>query len=85
MEQKIKQKMQEKIKNKAVFTGTNSVVRAAKKGELEFIVYSSNFTGDKLGEISKLGVPIYEYDGDSESLSIACSKSFNVSVIGIKK
>ena len=81
MEQKIK----EKIKNNAVFVGKNSVIRAAKKKELEFIVYASNASSDMVKEISNLGVEVYKYEGDSEALSIACSKSFNISVIGAKK
>lgn len=85
MEQKIKQKLQEKIKNKAFTVGLNSTIRTAKKGELEFIVYASNVSEEMLNEISKFDVPAYNYESDSEALSIACSKSFNISVLGIKK
>ncbi|MCL5101043.1 MAG: ribosomal L7Ae/L30e/S12e/Gadd45 family protein [Candidatus Parvarchaeota archaeon] len=85
MEQKIKQKLQEKIKNKAISIGLNSTVRDAKKGELDSVVYASNLSEDMLNTISKLGVPIYSYEGDSEALSIACSKSFNISILGLKK
>lgn len=85
MEQKVKQKIQEKIKNKAVTVGKNSTLRAAKNKELESIVYASNVGGDMLEELSKLGVTLYQYEGDSEALSIACSKSFNISVLGLKK
>jgi ribosomal protein L30E len=85
MEQKIKERLKEKIKNNAVSVGKNSTVRAAEKKELEFIVYASNASPNLIKDVSNLGVEIYKYEGDSEALSIACSKSFNISVIGAKK
>ena len=85
MDQKIKKKMQEKLKSSKAFIGLNSTVRAAGTGELDFIVYASNVSEEMLVEISKLGVEKYEYDGDSEALSIACGKSFNVTVLGLQK
>ncbi len=77
--------MQEKIKSDSVLLGMNSTLRAAKKEELDMIVYASNLSEDMSNELSKLKVPTYKYDGDSEALAIACGKSFNVSVLGIKK
>lgn len=85
MEQQIKQTMKERIKNKAISVGMNATLRAAKKDELEFIVYASNLSEEMLKELSDLRIDLYKYDGDSEALSIACSKSFNISVLGVKK
>lgn len=85
MEEKIRKKMQEKIKNKAVYIGLNSVVRATKNGEIEFVIYASNVSDSIKNKLSEAGVQLYEYDGDNEALSIACGKSFNISVLGIKK
>ncbi len=85
MEENIKKKMQEKIKNKAVYIGLNSTVRAAKNGELEFIVYAVNSEEKIKDKLSGCGVQLYEYNGDNEALSIACGKSFNISVLGVKK
>ncbi len=85
MDQKIKKTMQEKIKSNKVFIGLNSTVRAAGTGKLDFVVYASNISEDMLDEISKLGTERFEYDGDSEALSIACGKSFNVTVLGMQK
>ncbi len=85
MEAKIKEKLKEKIKSKAISIGINSTIRAAKKDELDFIVYSSNTSEDMLKAISDLKIKTFEYEGDSEALSIACGKSFNISVLGIKK
>ncbi|MCL4399259.1 hypothetical protein M1293_02000 [Candidatus Parvarchaeota archaeon] len=85
MEEKIAKKMAEKINNKEVFIGMNSTVRAYKNGQLDFIVYSKNISENMLSRLEKLGAPLHKYDGDSESMSIACGKKFNVAVIGIKK
>ncbi len=85
MEAKIKEKLKERIKSKAISIGINSTIRAAKKDELDFIVYASNISEDMLRSISELKIKTVEYEGDSEVLSIACSKSFNISVLGIKK
>ncbi len=85
MEEKIRKKMQEKIKSKAVCIGLNSAIRAAKSGEVEFIIYAANVSGSIKNKLSESGVELFEYDGDNEALSIACGKSFNISVLGIKK
>jgi ribosomal protein L30E len=85
MEEKIKKKLVEKIKSKHVLIGYNSTVRASKNGELEFVVYASNINPGIRSKLENIDVPKYEYDGDSEALSIACGKSFNIAVLGVKK
>lgn len=52
MEEKIRKKMQEKIKNKAVYIGLNSVVRATKNGEIEFVIYASNVSDSIKNKLS---------------------------------
>lgn len=85
MEAKVKTKMLEKIKSKEVCVGMNSTLRACKKGDILFIVYADNISDEMLGMLNKLELEKYPYEGDSEALAIACSKSFNISVLGVKK
>lgn len=85
MEKEIAKKMQEKIKSDAVFVGLNSTLRAYKDGKLSFIVYASNASTDILDRLNGLDVEKHGYEGDSDALSIACGKSFSVTVLGIKK
>ncbi len=85
MEEEIRKKIQEKIKNKAVFIGLNSTLRGIENGEVELVVYASNVSESIKNELSESKVKLYAYDGDNEALSIACGKSFNISVLGLKK
>ncbi|MCL4406744.1 ribosomal L7Ae/L30e/S12e/Gadd45 family protein [Candidatus Parvarchaeota archaeon] len=85
MEKEIEQKMRKKIANKEVYIGMNSTVRAYNKKDLDFIVYAKNISRDMLSALDKLEAKKYVYDGDSEALSIACAKSFNICVLGVKK
>jgi ribosomal protein L30E len=85
MEKEIAKKVQEKIKSNKVFIGLNSTLRAYKNGEVSFVVYASNASEEILKELDGLETEKYKYDGDSDALSIACGKSFGVTVLGIKK
>ncbi len=85
MEKNTLKKVQEKIKSKDVFIGLNSTLRAFKDGNLSMIVYASNISEDMLKTIDGLDIEKFDYPGDSEALSIACGKSFNITVLGIKK
>ncbi len=78
-------KVQEKIKSNKVFIGLNSTLRANKNGELAFAVYAKNASEDIVNKLDSFGVERYIYDGDSDALSIACGKSYGVTVLGIKK
>jgi ribosomal protein L30E len=85
MEKEIAKKVQEKIKSNKVFIGLNSTLRAYKNGKVSFIVYASNASDKILKKLNGLETEKYKYDGDSDVLSIACGKSFSVTVLGIEK
>ena len=85
MEKDIAKKMQEKIKSNKVFVGLNSTLRAYKNGELAFIVYASNASEEIINKLDSVDTEKYVYTGDSDALSIACGKSYGVTVLGIKK
>ncbi|EEZ92742.1 MAG: ribosomal protein L7Ae/L30e/S12e/Gadd45 [Candidatus Parvarchaeum acidiphilum ARMAN-4] len=85
MEKEIAKKIQEKIKSNKVFIGLNSTLRAYKEGDISFIVYASNASDVILEKLNSLDTEKYKYDGDSDALSIACGKSFGITVLGIKK
>lgn len=85
MEKEIAKKMQEKIKSNKVFIGLNSTLRAYANNELSFVVYAENASEEMLTQINSLNVEKYKYEGDSDALSIACGKSFGVTILGIKK
>jgi ribosomal protein L30E len=85
MEKEIAKKIQEKIKSNKVFIGLNSTLRAYKDGDVSFIVYASNASDEILEKLNSLDTEKYKYDGDSDALSIACGKSFGITVLGIKK
>ncbi len=85
MEKEIMKKVQEKIKSNKVFIGLNSTLRAYKNGELDFIVYATNASEDIINKLDSLDIEKYIYSGDSDALSIACGKSYVVTVLGIKK
>ncbi len=85
MEKEIAKKIQEKIKSNKVFIGLNSTLRAYKNGEVSFIVYASNASDKILEKLNEVEAEKYKYDGDSDALSIACGKSFGITVLGIKK
>ena len=85
MEKEIAKKIQEKIKSNKVFIGLNSTLRAYKDGDVSFIVYASNASDEILEKFNSLDTEKYKYDGDSDALSIACGKSFGITVLGIKK
>lgn len=85
MEKEIEKTMRKKIASKEVSIGMNSTVRAFKNKQLDFIVYAKNISEEMISVLNKLDINKYVYDGDSESLSIACAKSFNICVLGVKK
>ncbi len=85
MEKKLKQMIQEKIKGNKVYIGLNSTLRASKSGQVSAIVFASNASEDLINTLNTLDIPKYEYEGDSEALSIALGKSFNIVVLGLKK
>ncbi|MCL4391674.1 MAG: ribosomal L7Ae/L30e/S12e/Gadd45 family protein [Candidatus Parvarchaeota archaeon] len=85
MEKEIVKRIQEKIKSNKVFIGLNSTLRAYANNELSFVVYAENASEEMLTQINSLNVEKYKYEGDSDALSIACGKSFGVTILGIKK
>ncbi len=85
MEKNTLKKIQEKIKSKEVFIGLNSTMRAFRDGKLSMVVYASNVSEDMLKVVNSMDIEKVDYPGDSEALSIACGKSFNITVLGIKK
>ncbi len=85
MEKEVIKEIQEKIKSNKVFIGLNSTLRAYKDNKLSFVVYASNASEDILNKLNSLEVEKHQYYGDSDALSIACGKSFRVTVLGIEK
>ncbi len=85
MEEKLKEKLTEKIKKNEVVIGFKRTVKAAKEGKIDTIVYANNLTDEIANKIKALPVDKVEYEKDSEALSILCGKSFKVAVIGFKK
>ncbi len=85
MEKETLKKVQEKIKSNKVFIGLNSTLRAYKNGELAFVVYAKNASEDIINKLDSLDVEKHIYEGDSDALSIACGKSYGITVLGIKK
>lgn len=72
------------LKENKVIIGYRQTVKYAKKNGLSKIIYAKNAPKELVDSLLSLGgVEIVRFEGDSESLAIACGKPFNIAVLGI--
>ena len=81
--------IKEAMKEKKLLIGSNSVIRAMKKGGLQVVICASNLPAERKKELEKhasaLDIVIKDFGNNSANLGEACGKPFNILLIGIKK
>jgi large subunit ribosomal protein L30e len=77
------------IKEKRLLIGSNSVIKAAKKGRIEGLIYASNTPPGALRDIHHYAntskIKAQEFPGSSLQLGELCGKPFSILLIGIRK
>lgn len=76
-------------KSKKLIIGSSTVIKRAKKGEIQKVVKASNCPENLKNDLlqySKLSkFEIEDFPGDSKQLGEMCGKPFNILMVGIKK
>ena len=77
-----------KVKEKKVILGFNSVLKTLKSKKLNRVIYANNLPDEKIRAIKHnaglADTEITEYPNDGMELGLVCGKPFSVGVIGIK-
>jgi large subunit ribosomal protein L30e len=69
---------------KAVF-GINETLKLIKKKQIEGVFIASNCPEEIEAKLNELKVEVKESEKTNLELGVLCKKSFNISVVGVKK
>ncbi len=77
------------IKEKKLLIGSRGVLRAARRGAIEGVVYAKNTPKGIISDIKHYanisGIKTHEYPGNSMQLGELCGKPFSILLLGIRK
>lgn len=77
------------LKENRLVVGSNSVVKAAKAGSLQGIIYADNAPKTTLKDVHHYanvsGIQAQEFKGNSLQLGEACGKPFGILLLGFRK
>ena len=83
----INREISQAVNTGRVILGSNQSVKAIKLGQAKLVVLASNCPDTVRADVkhyAKLAnIPVYDYEGDSPALALACGKPFLVSVVAI--